>query len=363
MGRITQLQIYMLYSIYLFTTTIGFLIGPIVKNANYAAWVSLILGAGAGLVITYGSFRLAIRRPNQFFGSYGKDILGKWLHYPLIILMIITLMFIAAFILRQLQELLVQVYLPSTPQWAISGLFGICIAYAVRSGVSTIFRAAQGLFFFTIVGILFMPIIAHKEINYDMAIALLNHLDPAGIWNGSYLIASLFGEMVFIIFLIPYIVGSEKTMKYLSLATGTSILIILSNLIPVILIFGPKLTTNLTYPELELLRYARAGTYLENLDPALIAIWISSLFIKISLLVYTAIVGLTHTFSLKDHKPFSISITVLIVMLSLYIVKSQSELNHLMEHGWIIFILVSEMIPLLYLSVDWLRSLKVKRNS
>lgn len=362
MGRVSQLQLYMLYSLYLFTSTIGFEVGPIIEYTHFAAWVSIILGALAGLVITYGSFRLAIRRPSQFLGNYGKDIIGKWLHYPLITIMIFTLLFTAAVILRQLQELVIQVYLPNTPQWAVSSLFGLCIAFAVRSGVEVLFRAAQGFFFISIVGILIIPMIAQKEINYDMAIALVNHMDPAGIWNGSYFVFSLYGELAFILILIPYIENYKKTMKSLSWATVTSIFIILSNLIPIILIFGPGLPTNLTYPELELLRFARTGTFLENLDPVLIAIWTSSLFIKISLLLFAANVGLSHTFSLKDHKPFSFLMTAILVGLSLYMVRSQEEFNHFLKHGWVTFLIMVEMIPILYLTVDYFRSPRKKRG-
>ncbi|GAB6989621.1 GerAB/ArcD/ProY family transporter [Paenibacillus pini] len=362
MAKINQLQIYMLYSLYLFTSTIGFLIGPIIKKSHYSSWVSIFIGAILGLILTYGSFLLAMRRPTQFFSSYGKKIMGRWIHYPLMVFMIFAILCIAAFILRELQDLVIQVYLPDTPQWAVSSLFGICIAYAVRSGIESIFRAAQGIFFFTIAGILFIPFIVSKEINYDMAIAFLNHMELAGITNGSFLIASLFGEMAFIVFVMPYIISNEKTMKSLTWATITSIFIILANLLPVILVFGPELPSNLTYPEFELLRFAKTSTFLENLDPLLIAIWLSSLFIKISLLIFAATAGLTHIFSLKDHKPFSFVITALVVGLSLTIVRTQTELNHLLEHGWIPFVLISETIPLFYLLVDWLRSLLVKRS-
>ncbi|MCU6796616.1 endospore germination permease [Paenibacillus sp. WQ 127069] len=361
MERVSQSQIYMLFSNFLFTTTLGFFMSTHVKNAHYMAWLSLIMGAAIGIMITYLAYRLAIKRPTQFLGNYGKEILGKWLHYPLIFILIFNFLFAAATVLRQLQDFMNEVYLPATPEWAVTAMFGICVAYAVRSGVETIFRSSQGIFFLSIAGVLIVPFFVHKEINYHMAIAMLNHFDIKGIWSGTYMITALYAEMVFIPFLFPYFTCNNKTMRSLTWAMVTSVFIVLTNLIPMILVFGPDLTASLQYPQLELIRYIRAGSSLENLDPVLIAIWLASLFIKICLFLYLAVICLTHTFSLKDHKPFSFSMTAMVLGLSLYMVRSKPEFDDLYRHGEFTFLLFTEMIPIVYLLVDRFRSSRVKQ--
>ncbi|SFK72869.1 spore germination protein KB [Paenibacillus sp. 1_12] len=362
MERVSQAQIYMLFSHFLFTTTLGFFSNTLVKNARYSAWVSLLIGATVGIVITYFAYRLAIKRPTQFLGNYGKDILGKWLHYPLILLLIGSFLFAAATVMRQLQDFMVEVYLPATPGWAVSAMFGLCVAYAVRSGIETIFRSSQGIFVLSVAGVLIVPFFVHKEINYRMVIAMINHFDMKGIWNGAFMMAALYAEMAFIPFLFPYFTNKNKTMRSITWAVVTSVIIVLTNLISMILVFGPDLTANLQYPQLELIRYIRAGASLENLDPVLIAIWLSSLFIKISLFLYLAVLCLTHTFSLKDHKPFSLSMTVMMVGVSLYMVKSKPEFDALYRHGEFTFLLVTELIPIVYLLVDRIRSSRVKQG-
>lgn len=354
--KITPTQLYMLFSQYLFTTILGFRQGSLVEEAGFGVWVSLLVGSFGGLILTYCSYRLAIRRPTRFFGHYGKEIIGKWLHYPLVLTMIFSFLYSAAFVLREMQDFMVEVFLPDTPDWAVTAIFSICVAYAVRSGIQTIFRCAQGIFFVTLFGMLLIPIFVMGEMNQDMAIAFLNHFQKEGIGNASYFVAALYGQMGFILFLLPFFSHPHKTMKSLGWASFTSIIIILSNLIPTILIFGPELTSNLIYPELELIRYIRAGYFLENLDPVLIAIWLTSLFIKISLFLYVAVLALTHTFGLHDHRPLSLSMTAIMVGLSLYMVKTGADLAHLLVHGEVTFLIVTESIPILYLLVDGVRS-------
>lgn len=45
-------------------------------------------------------------------------------------------------------------------------------------------------------------------------------------------------------------------------------------------------------------------------------VWLTSLFIKISLYLYVAVIVLTHTFELHDHKPFTFSMTAMMIGLS-----------------------------------------------
>ncbi|MBS4224216.1 GerAB/ArcD/ProY family transporter [Lederbergia citrea] len=362
MGRVTQLQLYMLFSQFLFTSMIGYLINKLVHISNYMTWLALLLGSVGGLTITYLAYRLAIKRPTQFFVHYGKEIVGKWVHYPLVMIIIFSFVLNAAVILRSLTEFIIEIYLPKTPDWAIVTLFGICTAYAVRFGIQSIFRSAQGIFFASITGILVIPLLLGNQMNFSIASALITHFNVKEIWNGSYFVISIFGEMSLIVFLFPYFERSHKTFKSLVWASVTSVFIILSNVIPMILIFGTSLISNLTYPELELTRFINVGTFFRNFDALLITSWMVSIFIKVSLLLYVAAIGLAHVFSLKSHKPFSLSITALMIGLSLYMAGSVTELNELINHGLLTLMIFAELIPVIYLVVDKMRSIYTKQG-
>jgi spore germination protein KB len=355
LGRITPLQVYMLFSQFLFSTTIGFYISPIVKEASFSVWISLILGSVIGLFITYLSIRLSMRRPDRSLGQYGHEILGKWFHYPIIIFIILMKMFSAAFLLRQLLDFVIQNFLQGTPDWAVASLFGLVIAVGIRSGPVTLFRSAQGLFFFSILAAFLFPLFAAQEINMDMSIAFVTNLNLTNTWNGGILIAGSFAEMAMIVFIFPYCGQQNKVMKALVWAVVTSIIVTLANLITCIMLFGPDLTANMTYPTLELIRYIRAGAFLENLDPLLIVFWVYTIFIKIGMLLLVAVLALTHTFGLKDHKPFSSLMAATMVILSLYMFKSVGVLEYITIHSEASIFMFTCSLFSLYLLIDWLR--------
>lgn len=361
-GRITPMQVYMFFSQFLFSSIIGFFVSPLLRNAHFTAWLSVIAGAAIGLIIAYLTYRLSIKRPNLLFWQYGADIVGKWIHYPMCLLVVFVTLFASAFILRQLTDFMVQIYLPDTPNWAVAAVFGFCVARGVRSGITTIFRSAQGLFFFSILTVAIFPLFVVPEIRTDMAVALITNFDWRGTWNGAMMVAAIFGEMAFIAYFFAYFAHQHRLKKSLFWATVTAVIVILADVFATILLFGPKLGANLTYPILELIRYIRTGAFLENLDPLLLVFWLYSMFLKISFLLLTSVTGLTYTLGLKDHKPFSYMMSAAAIFLSLDMFESTANLERITRHAESAFLLFVDLVPVLYLLVDSLRSIRKKKD-
>lgn len=358
MNRISQLQLYALFTQFLFSTAIGFFIGPMVQLSGFMSWVSVILGFAIGLLLSSFSYRLVLRRPDEFLGHYGKDIVGRWPHYVLFLGAIFIHLYMAAFVLRELTDFIVLIYLPRTPDWAVASLFGVCIARSARSGPIHFFRSAQGLFLFSLISVFTFPLFVANEVDTDMLIALVTDYNPPGIWNGAMLSGALFGEMAFLVYLSPYFGNKVKTFRTIVYSGLTAVFVTNVNLVATLLLFGPELTTGLTYPTLELIRYIRAGSFLENLDPLLIVFWLFSMLLKIGLFLLIGTLMTTHLFGLKDHKPFSYSMAAAMIALSILMFDSMTDLEAVTKHSQPVMLLLKASLPAFYLLVDSLRSRK-----
>jgi spore germination protein KB len=88
------------------------------------------------------------------------------------------------------------------------------------------------------------------------------------------------------------------------------------------------LSANLNYPELELLRFMRTGSFLETLDPALIALWLISIFVKLGFIVLIISPMLARSCRLTDSRPFVFPLTAFIANVSLVIVKSNIQFKN-----------------------------------
>ncbi|WP_052476018.1 GerAB/ArcD/ProY family transporter [Cohnella kolymensis] len=241
-------------------------------------------------------------------------------------------------------------------------MFGICLARGVRSGITTLFRSAQGVFFFSIISVALFPLFATKEFRMDMAIGLLTNVNLRGTWNGAMMVAAIFGEIAFVAYFFAYFAHQPKLKKSLFWAVCTAAAVILSDVIATTLLFGPELGANFTYPILELIRYVHTGAFLENLDPLLLVFWLYSMFLKISFLLLTSVTGLTYTLGLNDHKPFAYTLTAFAVGLSLFMFESTANVEEITRHGESAFLLLIDLVPAIYLLVDWLRSMGRKKD-
>ncbi|MBM7568802.1 GerAB/ArcD/ProY family transporter [Paenibacillus sacheonensis] len=361
MKAITPLQIYMMSTQFLFSTAIGFFIGPLVLKAGFMSWISVILGSGIGLAMTYLSFRLMQRRPEEFLAHYGMHIVGRWPHYIIFACVLLIHLYMAAFVLRELSDFIIQIYLPGTPEWAVVSLFGLCIARGVRSGPVHFFRSAQGLFLFSVISVFTFPLFVSSEVDTEKLIAFVTDFHPGGIWDGTLISSALFSETAFIVYLIPYFRNKERTFRMVAWSALTAAFVTIANIVATLMLFGSELTANLTYPTLEMIRYIWAGSFLENLDPLLIVFWLFSMLLKIGLFLMMGTLITAHLFGLKDHKPFSYGMAAAMIVLSIAMFESTADIEESTTQSQSILLLLKSSVPLLYLLVDSLRAWKGRK--
>lgn len=361
MKTVKQGQLFKLMCIQMFTTMIAFLMGMVIKQSGYNAPLGMLLGILAGMLVLYPSYRLAIRRPNRFFADYGKNIVGRWLHIPLVLFMVVALFYISILNCWQLGDFLVQFYLTATPPWVVALICAVCIAYLAYSGSNTIFRAAEGLFPLVFFSLLTIPFFVSNNLNWYMLNALVTQFELIRTWPPVYFTASIYGELSFLIFIFPLLSSPGKTFRTMFTAALLSFAVILCHVIPVLLIFGAELAGNFHFPDLELLRFMRSGSFLETLDPFIIVLWVISIFIKISFNVHLASVALGGLFGLKGSKPLVLPIVATIAVFSLIVVRSSAQFLEMEKNGFATLLLTAELIPLLYLIVDSIRSASKRR--
>lgn len=351
--RISQLQLFMVFVIFI---DVSVLHGPIIDAAGYSGWLALCIGSIGGLAIACLAVSFARKRPKEFFVLYGREVIGKWLHIPFIMLAIFFFLQVGAIQLRHFQDFFLLYFLPNTPDWVFSVLFGICPALAVRSGMEAIVRCAQGFFFIIYLILLSVPFLVGKEIKREMAIAFLTHVDQKALAGAIFGIIPWYGLMMMVLFFFPFIADHRKTNPTLGWAVLFISFLKILYLIIIILLFGPTLAGNLSNPAIQVFRYIRIADFLENLDPFIMAVWVTSVFVSVSLSLYVAVLCTAQTFSLKDYRPLSLSMSAIMIGLSFHIVDNKAEFPQYIQQWFTPFALFIECMPVVYWIVDGIRS-------
>lgn len=358
MNRISHTQLFMLTALFLYSTPTAFLVGPMTADAGYSSWAAVIAASAWGLLIIYMCAAISRRRADQFFASYGRQIVSKYAHFPLMAIFILYFGQRAAILLQELIDFIGQYTLPQTPGWAIAVLLGGCAALTVFSGVVVIFRLTQLLFVIVCLLILAFPIMASTvQINSDLLVALVTNLEWRRLWVGTFETSPWYGDMLFVLFLFPYFNKPEKITRPLFWGIHLATLFLLLYLVPTVLAYGPYLTGRLTYPALEFFRSLRIADFIETLDPLMIFLWIPIVLTKLSLFLYVTVHSFVTLIGVKNHKPFSFYITIIVIAASLYMTTTTIQIQSFKMHVWPWFAIAVQSLPLLYLIIDGLRNI------
>ncbi|MGG5254422.1 GerAB/ArcD/ProY family transporter [Neobacillus sp. SM06] len=361
--RITQNQLLLFFTLYFFSTAVGFSFGPLVKQTGYDAWIVLYIGALCGVLFAFFTLKLAKRRPYEYLVHYGKEILPIWIHVPFMMVLFFFYLHLGAYILREYEDFMVQTYLPTTPGVAVGIIFGFVIAITVRLGIETLFRTAQGLFFIILVAVFLQNFFIGNEFEWDRWMAFVTNHQLPGFFKGVYSIAPWFGEVVLLIFFFPLISENKKTLKSIMWASAISTTMLVVNVVSILFLFGPDLASHLTYPTLEMIRYIHIADFIENFDPLMVAIWSTTVFLKVSIALYVAVIIFSQLFKLKDYRPLTFSLAMVMITMSLQMSENTAELNDFFEISWATFAYFVEFIPILYLVVDTIKRRNIKQKN
>ncbi|WP_066074505.1 GerAB/ArcD/ProY family transporter [Neobacillus soli] len=361
--QISQNQLLLFMILYFYSTLVGFSAAHLIHSSQYDSLLVVCIGGVAGGIYAYFIIKLANRRPNEFFVHYGSEIFPKWIHILFTGFYFLTYLHISAFILREYEDFIVQTYLSETPNWAVGAILGMVVAITARLGIQTIFRTAQGLFFLVLIASAMNTFFIGKELKWDRWMAFITNHSGHDIFTGSYTTIPFFGEIVVLVFIFPYLTPKKKTFQSVAWAILLSILLISVNIAFLLLLFGPNLASHLTYPMLEMVRYIRIADFIENLDPFLISIWSTTVYLKISLLFFLSTHILAHLFRLKDHRPLTFSLAAVMVALSLQMSGGTAALTGFYKESWATYSYFIEGIPILYLLMDTLKRFIRKRSS
>lgn len=336
----------------------GFLVLPTItaQFAQNDLWLTGVFAALAGLITVYTVNRLHDLYPGQTVVQYSEQILGK-IPGKIIGLWYITYnLHASGGITRQYAEFVTGNFLFKTPLLVIMGTLIVLSAIAVRGGVETLARST----------VLFLPVFIFPVF---FLLLLLPDLDPKAIFpilshgitpviKGSFVMMGWLNELFLMTFLLPSVTDPEKGRKWGYISMITIVLFLTySNLIALFLI-GPTLGTKV-YPLLVAFRYVSVGTFLENLESLLLAMWVIGNFLQVGLFLYAATLSFAHCFQLADYRPIVFPLALLSLAIGIWDVPNFSVFGFLVRSAVPFHILTTYMlIPLILLAIASVRKRK-----
>lgn len=158
-GALSSRQLAVLVIFFTIGTSILLVPSYLVVEAKQDAWISALIGMGAGTLFALLYVKLAQLYPDKTFVQYCEIILGKWLGKLVALIYLLFILIFESFVLKDIGEFLVTHIIVETPIQFIMIIFMLLVIVASRLGIGTLARSAD----------IFFPLFFRRTINRNVS--------------------------------------------------------------------------------------------------------------------------------------------------------------------------------------------------
>ncbi|WP_332695248.1 GerAB/ArcD/ProY family transporter [Halalkalibacter lacteus] len=337
-------------------------------GAKKDAWLAILFGMCGGVALFFIYYFLFRQYPNLPFTGYARKIFGKYLGWSIGLLYTVYFLYAAARNLRDFGDLLLSSTMIETPLLAIHILFVLTICYVLYLGIEVVGRTAEVM----IVILIFLGVTANLSVYLSGEVDLRN-LQPF-LENGWKPIITTafplttyfpFSEMFVFTMLLPYLNRPELAKKVWLSALIVSGLFLSYTACLNIAVLGVEELERSIFPLLSTIGKINLFEFIQRLDAIVVFTFLITMFFKIAIYFYAAVIGMADLFKVKKHQHILFPIGLILIFLSIMIASDFSE--HIEEGqkitSYFIHIPFHIIIPLFMLVVAMTRNhFKKKAN-
>ncbi|HEX7055893.1 MAG TPA: GerAB/ArcD/ProY family transporter [Bacilli bacterium] len=254
--------------------------------AGRDGWISALVFTLLGMLTVWAICRLRIAFSSGFDDFIGK-IGGKFTLILLKCVFIVYFLFLSAYSLASLLDLIKYVFLPFTPLWAIALYFMLACVYLTYKGYKNIALVAGMLVYIAMFSGILISIFDMYEKNFRNLLPVMEFGLPP-IIRGIFVLCSIWAEMLFLLF-IPLDINKRKSYARACqlgvIANGLTAVLTISG---VVMIFGLGQTKQLYFPSLEIVRLLTLG-FVDRFDVYGEVLMIFGIFIRCGLFLRVAL--------------------------------------------------------------------------
>ena len=315
------------------------------------AWLSMILGITAGLLLIKFLFTIVDWFPTRDPVQAMELLLGKWLGKLVALCFVIFSFMNVAVVIWYVGNFMTIAIMPETPALFFHILFAGIIILAIRLGVENMARLAEFLFTPTMILFLIMIGLSLPYAKTEYLLPLFADNNFKSIFGGTLLATTYITPQLFpIAMFFPKYANNlaEAKKSYVSgfLIGGACLFI---TVLFSLLVLGPKLSAAASFTSFLLAKKVHLGL-MERAEGIFSFIWIITIFFRATSYFFAAVAGLANIFGLKDYKSLALPIGLCIIPLSIIVYPDYIYKNIWDTTYWVSFYLCFGLLPLLILS-------------
>ncbi|RRN71199.1 spore gernimation protein [Peribacillus simplex] len=358
--KISTRQFAIIVILFSIGTTILVIPGIMAQEVKQDAWIAAVFGIGIGLLLV--ALYIAVGRmfPTMTLVEINETLFGKWIGKAVSLSFVLFSLYSTSELLLYVGNFLTTQIMPDTPIEAIIILFACILIMGIRLGLETLARSAELLFpifvflFIILVVAILLPPVQYKVEN-------IQPVFEAGIKpmiHAVFLFTGFFSSPLIVLLMIfPVSVNqqkaAEKSFFIGVLIAGICLLIIIAL---TIIVLGADTSARNTYPSYILARKINVGDFFQRIEAIMAIMWIISIYYKMSFYFYASVIGFAHIFNMKNYRPLTLPLGMILVSLSVLIHPNVAHSIKFDKEIWPLYVSTYGLVfPILLLTVNAFR--------
>lgn len=352
--KISSTQLAALVFTFIIATATLYIPALLSQKAGQDAWIAVIVAGVVGIFIALIVTSLGGRFPEQTLVEYSQVILGTWIGKLVGLVYIWFYIHLTSIVLREVAETAVGTLLPRTPLEVVAIVIVVSCAYAVKAGIEVVARVniLSVLINFIIMATVLLLIV--RELNVEYLTPVLSG-GVAPVLRASITPIGWFGEVVSVAFLIPFLNRSREAKGAALWGVIATTIILMLIVMVTLMLFGPHLTSILTFPTLKVIRLINLADFIQRIEVIFLVPWIMANYIKICVFYYIAVQIIAQWLK-AEYGPLVFPVGIIITTLAIGLFENRIQLNEFLDKVWGVYALPFELgIPILLLVLAVLR--------
>ncbi|PAB57763.1 GerAB/ArcD/ProY family transporter [Anaeromicrobium sediminis] len=341
-------------------TSVLFTPGGLATDAKQDAWLAAIVGTILGLLLVFLYNAIGNHFSHMTLIEYTEKVLGKWLGKTLSLLFVSYLFINCAMVLWSVGDFITTQIIPETPIQYTIMIFSVIIVMGTRLGLETFARSAELLYPFFIGLLIILVIFILPDIEFKNIQPVFEYgMKPilkGGLSYASYTSLTLIALMMIFPAYVNNIKEAKKSFSNGILLGGIVLLVIT---ILCILVLGHDMTSRNAFASYALAKKINLGNFIQRIEAIIAIIWFITIVYKTIIYFYGTILGLGQILKLKDYRPLTLPMGMILVALSLVVYPNTVYASVWNATTWISHVLTyGFFLPLLLLIVSLFKNKK-----
>ncbi|MGN7396697.1 GerAB/ArcD/ProY family transporter [Peribacillus frigoritolerans] len=325
--------------------------------AKQDAWIAAILGSGLALLLVVLYTALGNRFFDKTFVEVNEILLGKWIGKLISLTFVFFSLIGAAILVIIVGNFVTTQIMPDTPIVAIHIIFVTIVVMGVRLGIETLARAAEILFpLFVLLFIIFAVFISPQIEFQNLQPVLETGIKP--IIHATISLTSIISlSPIILLMIFPVSVNqSKQAQKAFFIGTFIGGIFLIITIALTILVLGFDETARHIYPSYALARKINVGNFLQRIEAIMAIMWFITIYFRLVMYFYVTVLGLSQILNLKDYRPLTLPLGMILIVLSLIIYPNIIYAGTWTQETWLPYALTYGLfLPVLLLVVAKLR--------